>query len=230
LEEWGRARLLEEIPLKYLADGSAAVGYSPRSRFAAAVVPPRRMATALESVASSSGSSFGSAAPGLARLSLDFEGEVPGIGWEAMGPKPPAFVWHDDELPTGLPGATSWRPPHSGLWMQGDTATLALPLKTSVPLMFEALVTNAVTPDMLASLRLTANGRPLQLESQRPAGGGMEYRALLPVDVLAQAGKEETVLRFSIDRAVSPQEVGMANDTRRLGLYFDEVRVHAVSE
>jgi hypothetical protein len=143
--------------------------------------------------------------------------------WLNIAPLPTTLVWEFSQLSPG----TGWHGPETedgGItfqWTGAPEATLILLVTPGIPLKIEFRVMDAVAPDVLDSLTLTAGGAPVALEKS-----GDVYSGVIAADAVTAEG--QLFLTFHTDRTASPLELGRGTDTRQLGVRFDWLRVEPV--
>lgn len=113
-------------------------------------------------------------------------------------------------------------------WMGPEpSASIDLPLAEGRDLQLR-FAAAAQTPDVVSSLRIEANGHPLELDRwQVPWAmcGPTQCNAVIPARAIA-AGAGMTRLAFHVGRVVQPaSEWPGHGDTRKLGLYLGWVRI-----
>ncbi|ABA57261.1 hypothetical protein Noc_0748 [Nitrosococcus oceani ATCC 19707] len=102
-----------------------------------------------------------------------------------------------------------------------------LPLQGGRDWVLEFRIVHALTLDILDSLRVTANGTPLELEMTE---GTKEttvrrYRSLIPAKVIANKSSGPVRLVFKVNRTLSPQSLDPANpDERQVGIALNWIR------
>jgi hypothetical protein len=120
-------------------------------------------------------------------------------------------------------------------WMgPGTTATLDLPIAkdpdTDRVIEFRAIRTHLVAPDILNSLRLTANGQPIDLYVLHSDQGSLFYQGLIPKAAL-QGDRVFTEFQFQVDRVASLHDSNPLDpDTRPLGIALNYVQVFLASQ
>jgi len=143
------------------------------------------------------------------RTRIDFDGS-----WKAMNLYPP----ERDEK--GVP--YQWFGPL-------PRTRLELPVLEDAPLRLTLCGQAAVSPDVLASLRLFANDQPIDLKSDTISGCPLAYQASLPMSVLARQADLVT-LDLVVDRTVTPAGINTrSTDTRFLGIALKWLSVESVS-
>jgi hypothetical protein len=108
-------------------------------------------------------------------------------------------------------------------WLAAQQADLAIsgPFSGAQRLTFHVMYT--ISPDVLDSLTLSANGQPLDLSREADGQAGWIYSASIPADAIAR-NPGELVLTFTVDRVVVPREIGL-NDDRALAIALDWLRI-----
>ncbi|MEW5871690.1 MAG: sulfotransferase family 2 domain-containing protein [Chloroflexota bacterium] len=131
-----------------------------------------------------------------------------------------SFSWQSGSPLRGV----GWYPLEQGepnRWSgPGPDSTLDFPALLPAPVggdfYLRFLVVAAITPQVLASLRLQVNGRPVPLSLERQPEG-LVFTAYLPAGLLQD--HPMTRLLFSLERTLSPHDLDLANaDIRPLGL------------
>jgi hypothetical protein len=134
---------------------------------------------------------------------FDFDRPAPGDGWS---------------VPEG-----------SHMWTDAPEATLDLWLRRGTNYRMQWRIIAAMAPDILSSLHVKVNGRPLQVEARPDAGGAVTYVAKISAADVA-TDPSGTRLAFTVDRVVAPKSLGMNNDERTLGVMFDWIRIDPSTE
>jgi hypothetical protein len=88
----------------------------------------------------------------------------------------------------------------------------------------EFCVLGAILPELPQTLRLSVNGIFVPVDLSREPNCPYFYRGQIPADVL-HSSPSETLFSFAIDRTVSPREMGVNADSRKLGLGFDWIEI-----
>jgi hypothetical protein len=114
----------------------------------------------------------------------------------------------------------------SGRWTYGDRAQLMLRLRasqTSVALEFDAVpLLGGDQPTLRVDV--TANGQLLgSVEYDHESPCPSTTRLSLPVNVAESSG--EVLVAWHVHGPRSPQELGLSDDTRPLGLFLERVAV-----
>jgi Sulfotransferase family len=139
-------------------------------------------------------------------LSFDFNQALNGSGWH---------------LREG--DATAFR------WTSSPVSTLDLPLAIDQDLTLEFCIINTLAPDILQSLTLQVNDRPIPLGILYSHGMTL-IQATLPRTALI-SNAPFTRLTFQVNRTVSPQDLNPHDpDRRRVGLAFSALQTWASSE
>jgi len=137
-------------------------------------------------------------------VDLDFSGPVPGFGWQMPETHPitgAGFRWIGP-LPE---------------------ASLFLPLRRDRDLDLRLTIQKAITPEVLAGLRLRVDGHDVDLRAE---GTGDDEPPLtlvgrLPTSTEATAGR----FRLSVESTTSPAALGRAPDRRQLGVAFSRLEL-----
>lgn len=129
-----------------------------------------------------------------------------------------------DKPITGL----GWSEPQPGgsMWMVNPQAELSYVLRpgTAYGISFKA---TALAPDMIASLVLRVNDEPISL-TKHIDGYFYVFEGTIPQAVMARS-PTRTRLVFETDRAMSPQSLGINNDSRILALLFQWLKIEPIS-
>jgi hypothetical protein len=88
----------------------------------------------------------------------------------------------------------------------------------------EFCVLGAILPELPQTLQLSVNGISVPVDLSRKPNCPYFYRGVIPSDVL-RSNPSETLFSFEIDRTVSPKEMGVNADSRKLGLGFDWIEI-----
>jgi hypothetical protein len=140
----------------------------------------------------------------LKLVDFDFEIPPPGQGWSVEAAYPSGVTFE---------------------WMDSTQATILLPLSNDCDMRIEFRVLYAMAPDILESLTLRVNNRPIQLSTTKDREGGTVFQGVIPQSTL-EANSNYTLLSFHISRLLIPQFVLQnSNDARTLGLAFDWLRI-----
>ncbi len=137
-------------------------------------------------------------------VDLDFSGPVPGFGWQMPESHPitgAGFRWIGP-LPE---------------------ASLFLPLRRDRDLDLRLTIQKAITPEVLAGLRLRVDGHDVDLRAE---GTGDDEPPLTLVGRLSTS-TEGTAgrFRFSVESTTSPAALGRAPDRRQLGVAFSRLEL-----
>jgi len=136
-----------------------------------------------------------------ANLDFDFNQALSGSGWHLREGSDPTFRW------TG----------------PGTTSTLDLPLAIEQDLTLEFCVINTLAPDILQSLTLQVNDRPIPIGVLYSHGITL-FQAIIP-RVALNSDKPFTRLTFQVNRTTSPQDLNPHDPDRRpVGLAFSTVQ------
>ena len=140
-------------------------------------------------------------------VDLDFSGPVPGFGWQ---------------MPESHPATgTGFR------WIGPlPEATLFLPLRRERDLDVRLTVQKAITPEVLAGLRLRVGDQEVDLRAE---GGGEPPLVLAGRLPASTTGGSVDRLRFSVESTTSPAALGRAPDRRQLGVAFSRLELRPSS-
>jgi hypothetical protein len=141
-------------------------------------------------------------------VDLDFSRAVPGFGWQMPETHP--------QLGVGF----RWIGP-------SPEATLHLPLAAGQDLALELRVAKAITPEVLAGLRLTVGDAPVPLERQGESDPPV-LAGRVPASALS--ADDTTRLRFTVPETASPASLGRAPDRRQLGVAFSRLQTRPAAE
>jgi len=142
-----------------------------------------------------------------ANLDFDFNQALSGSGWHLREGSEPTFRW------TG----------------PGTTSTLDLPLAIDQDLTLEFCVINAIAPDILQSLTLQVNDRPIPLGVLYNHGITL-FQAIIPRTALISEAPF-TRLTFQVNRTISPQDLNPHDPDRRpVGLAFSAIQTFNTGE
>ncbi len=137
-------------------------------------------------------------------VDLDFSGPVPGFGWQMPETHPvtgAGFRWIGP-LPE---------------------ASLFLPLRRERDLDLRLTVQKAITPEVLAGLRLRVDDHDVDLQVEGEGDG--EPPLVLVGRVPASTDDAAGRLRFSVASTTSPAALGRAPDRRQLGVAFSRLEL-----
>ena len=141
------------------------------------------------------------------QLDFDFNQALSGSGWHLREGSEPTFRW------TG----------------PGTTSTLDLPLAIAQDLTLEFCVINAIAPDILQSLTLQVNDRPVPLGVLYSHGITL-FQAIIPSAALS-SNAPFTRLTFQVNRTLSPQDLNPHDPDRRpVGLAFSAIQTFPTAE
>ena len=128
------------------------------------------------------------------RITFTFDKAVPGNGWHRL---------------EGLERNEPFR------WTGPRTeSSLDFPLDLSDDLALEFRILNSTTPDVLKSLKVTANDQPLKLVPLHRDESGAMFRTTIPKDVAVE-NKPFTRLSFTIDKTIPFNTVAPDSDDKR---------------
>jgi glycosyltransferase involved in cell wall biosynthesis len=134
---------------------------------------------------------------------------------------PPGFGWHDREAAPIDEALTFAR------WTAAVEASFWTKVKTAVDYQLTIVIRAAISDDVLASARVTANGIAIPIE----ANGVPPRRRLSGIirqSVIGADGRLE--LRICVDRVVSPQEIGLSDDPRKLGVSVGFIGLQPITD
>lgn len=141
------------------------------------------------------------------QLDFDFNQALSGSGWHLREGSEPTFRW------TG----------------PGTASTLDLPLAIAQDLTLEFCVINAIAPDILQSLTLQVNDRPVPLGVLYSHGITL-FQAIIPSAALS-SNAPFTRLTFQVNRTLSPQDLNPHDPDRRpVGLAFSAIQTFPTAE
>lgn len=137
-------------------------------------------------------------------VKYEFE-SVQGVNWYSteIGSSEETFAWSG-------PGNTS-------------EIEFLLPARESDAIV-EFCVLGSILPGLPQTLRLSVNGVSVPVDLSREPSCPYFYRGQLPADILRR-NPSETLFSFEIERTVSPKEMGVNADSRKLGLGFDWIEI-----
>lgn len=143
------------------------------------------------------------------RITFTFDQAVPGNGWHRL---------------EGLERNEPFR------WTGPRTeSSLDFPLDLSDDLALEFRILNSTTPDILKSLKVTANDQPLKLVPLHRDKSGAMFRSTITKDAAAE-NKPFTRLLFSIDQTIPFNTVSLGSDDKRpVGLAMSLVQCFPVN-
>ena len=148
------------------------------------------------------------APPLLDRLHFDFRAPPPGIGW------------HDRELFL-MEGAETF-----SRWTSSTSASFLAWLRPDRDYALTVMVRDAIQPDVLASLRVSANDTPIAIAT---TGGlpALQVEGVVTREAFGADGRLE--VRIGVDRVMSPMELGRNADPRRLGLAIGLIALEPIA-
>lgn len=148
------------------------------------------------------------APPPSDRVHFDFSTPPPGVGW------------HDREV-FALDGAETF-----SRWTSSTDSSFLAWLRPDQDYTLTVVVRDAILPELLASIRVTANGTPIDMAAagRLPA---LQLDGAVRRDLLGADGRLE--LRIGVDRVVSPLELGRNADPRRLGLAIGLIALESLA-
>lgn len=168
---------------------------------------------------------------GFALLAVAFRGSP---GTPAVAPTIPAPTSTPIESAAACAGdidfaapvnGTGWSVPEVAqdgrtyVWTTATDSTIALDPGIARPVELDARIYMAMAPDILESVRISANGREVPTEIATDDNGVTTIRASIGPDN-AGAAQPVTEIGVSIDRTMAPDSA----DDRTLGVAFDEIR------
>jgi hypothetical protein len=86
-------------------------------------------------------------------------------------------------------------------------------------------VNNTLQPEILDSFQLYANNVYIPTKRSSDAGCYSLFEGTIPKTIVNENPLGSTVFTFRVDKTISPQELGINNDDRSLGLSFDWIRI-----
>lgn len=195
----GKFELLKKFPLEHAFTQAA---YNPRILLAGNTQPPFRSHT----------------------LFATWPFRMPHLidDWRPRRPQHYAHL----EFDRHVPGEGWWPPEKSATWTSATESTIELWLEQDFDYQLEFHVTGLIpnlAPDILESLSLEVNGHGIKLDAQpNRQNNNTIFRAVVPKSIVASNSKQ-TILNFRVNRVVSPLSLGMSQDGRMLGLFFDSL-------
>ncbi|BBB91628.1 MAG TPA: hypothetical protein PKA28_13415 [Methylomusa anaerophila] len=112
---------------------------------------------------------------------------------------------------------TQWRGRSEDGWIAGEATAAIMPREGKPVVEFAVEVPQATVPQKLS---IFAGNDLIAHETYTKAG---KYKVLVPTDKLA--GKDRLVeLRFVVDKTFIPKDLGINEDTRRLGIMLTEIQ------
>ncbi len=136
---------------------------------------------------------------------LDFDHILPGLGWEV-----PSYG-------------------RSSAWTTSPLAALNLNIAPGNSYAVQFAVAYALDPELLDSLALRVNGTNIPLEKSTLESGLILYEGLIPVEAI-DANPQNTKLIFATEYMLSPKDVGLGTDDRKLGVLVDWLRITALDD
>ena len=120
----------------------------------------------------------------------------------------------------------NWSPPSptSRAWTLGQRSTLYLPLVTNQAYSLEFAVTT-YKPEILDGVSIQINDLAITLERENQDGMTI-FRGTIPVGIL----NTHNWLEIMTEDTFTPLEVGLGNDTRELGLFFDWLEIKPITD
>jgi hypothetical protein len=126
------------------------------------------------------------------------------------------------------PPGDGWSQPEGSFtWTNAVESTLDLWLEPGSDYDLRFRLLRAITPDVLASVRVTVNDAPVAVAATVDKDGGTIFAGTIPAAAVG-VDVERTQLGFHVDRVVTPKSLGMNDDERTLGLRFDWIRISQV--
>jgi hypothetical protein len=220
------ARLLTSLARVGGPGDAAARGYAPHRRLRPS---PQRLARARRLLPAPARRRSLPAEAAHHDLLVDFDAPAPGSGWEQVAPPRPdgtaglrSASTPGRRLPTGFVGHPAQA------WTLARRATLELPLLPGSDLEVELRVTHVLSAEVFDQLGLEVDGRAVPLTREPHPGGGMVFRAHVPV-ALRRAGSVRTELALTVDELLTPKALGPSPDERQLGVLVEWLHVFAVA-
>jgi hypothetical protein len=118
-------------------------------------------------------------------------------------------------------------PEQSRMWTTAPESTLDFWLQDDADYSMQFRVVAAMAPDIMSSLHVTVNDRPMALVRHPDVGGAATFTARIPAATVA-ADATNTRVTFTVNRVVTPKSLGMNADERTLGLMFDWIRIDPI--
>ncbi len=112
-------------------------------------------------------------------------------------------------------------------WMKATTSTVEFRPPGPRPLVLEAQVESAITPEIERSLTLEVNGQALALAPM--SGDSHRYQAIIPASII-QLSPAATTLAFSVEKLATPQSLGQGDDRRALGVAFSSLTLYPADD
>jgi len=131
--------------------------------------------------------------------------------------------WHRRE-DSAIDGTTfRWTGPATVSWLD-------LPMARNEDLRVTICIINALADDVLDSLRLSVDGRPMPLEEIHGKAAGRLFQGTARAEAL-DPSRPFVRLRLEVDRTVSPREIDERNpDTRHVGVAVNWIDVAPAGE
>jgi hypothetical protein len=147
----------------------------------------------------------------------------------AIDRTPLRYVRHEFDTPAPGEGWSPWLEStpagETFQWMDATTATVLLPLAADRDVWLEFRVIHSMAPEILRSLTVSANDRPVSLVPGPEPGGGTIFRGLILRQTLAAAAGP-TEITFRISHTLIPRQIlPDSDDDRTLGLALDWLQV-----
>ena len=214
----GTARLLEQLPPRYLADEAVPVSdYSPHRRMRASAGALHRATTLLRDPSPVRNE----AQPVPRDVLIDFDVLPTGRGWDEgdlareAGPAPlRSAPIPQHRLPPGFAGDAT------RAWTSSRTATLSVPLVAECDLEVELRVMHALSQQILDGLTLAVDGKPVALTRDAHPRGGTVFRAIVPAE-LRNPHAAVTSFALTVPYLLVPKTLGQGADERELGVLID---------
>ncbi|MBD2092121.1 sulfotransferase family 2 domain-containing protein [Microcoleus sp. FACHB-1515] len=151
--------------------------------------------------------------PRIDSIDFDFRQAISGSGWH-----------HRNGRFKGLKGNTAVR------WTGSTTeSTLDFPLATEANLSIKLRITDAASPEVLASLKLFVNDRSIPLQKLSQQGKITVWQGKIPQAAL-QSEKPFTRLKFTVDRTLPLNEVKRSSsDSRQVGIALHRIQIQPVN-
>jgi hypothetical protein len=130
----------------------------------------------------------------------------------------PGTGWYQAEISKEL-GITRWSGP-------GTVSSLRIPVPSDHHQMIRFRIVNALSMEVVESLKLKVNGIDIPIK-RSPDGGGMKYlfEGQIPRKVLKR-NPRHTQVTFEVDKTLSPDQDNRADALKMLGLCYHWLQVY----
>ncbi len=142
---------------------------------------------------------------------------------------------HSLDFDFNLPAAgTGWYAPtrdYSGAthqWTNAETATIELYLLSENDLRIAFRILRGMRPELVDSLSLSVNGRPIPLTMRRDEAGAYVFEGMIPASILGD-WPDITQLAFHTGGVAPPAILEVDADTPRFGLLFDWLSIQPIA-